>query len=279
MVNVGAHVSISGGIYKAVPREKKIGGSCGQIFSHSPRSWKFEVPSKKSAQKFQKENRKANIKPFVIHESYLTNLATPKDKLYKKSLHSTQKELDTARRIGIRYVNIHPGAHTGTGKKSGIDRLATALNSLEGLEDVSILIENTSGGGTKIGYNFRQLAEIIDKVEINVGITLDTCHLFCSGYDIATENGLNKTLKEFERVIGLDKLKLIHLNDSKHGLNSKKDVHEHIGIGKIGEEGMYRIINDHRLKNLPFILETPEDGKGDDKRNIQKVKKLSNEND
>ncbi len=275
MLKVGAHVSISGGIYKSINRVKDLGGNCGQIFSHSPRGWKFSVPSEEESERFR-DNYNDDVRPIVIHEAYLPNLATPKDGLYKKSMDAMRKEIKTAEALGIEYINIHPGTHTGFGEDNGIEKIIKSLNDLnEELEpSVEILLENTAGKGTTIGYTFEQLKRIMDGSNIKTGVTIDTCHAFSAGYDFKSQDGLDNVLEEFDEIIGLDELKMIHLNDSKYGLGSNRDRHEHIGEGKIGEEGMRRIINHDLIKDKPFVLETPEEKNKGHKENIKVVKKL-----
>ncbi|PTD93863.1 endonuclease IV [archaeon SCG-AAA382B04] len=274
MLKVGVHVSISGDLFRAIDREREIGGNCGQIFSHSPRGWSFTFPSNEEAKNFRRKYRNKDVNPFVIHEAYLPNLATPKDELYKKSLKATKKEVEVAKKLDIRYINIHPGTHTGLGESKGLKKIIRSLNKLETGDGVIILLETTSGSGTMLGYSFEQISKILNETTINTGVTLDTCHSFAAGYDLSSKKAVNETLDEFDSTVGLDNLELIHLNDSKHGLGSKKDRHEHIGLGKIGEEGMKSIINNERLRDLPFVLETPENSKRGDKENIQKVKEF-----
>ncbi|WGI16735.1 deoxyribonuclease IV [Methanonatronarchaeum sp. AMET-Sl] len=276
MLRVGVHVSISGGIYRSFDRAKDLGCNCFQIFSHSPRSWKFNIPDKKDSKRFVKKSNGNDVEPLVIHGSYLVNLATPKDGLREKSIKSTQKEIDFSNKVGIDYVNIHPGAHTGSGETQGINNVISSINQIQGLDETELLVENTSGSGTTVGYNFKQIKEILDRVDRDIGVTLDTCHAYTAGYDLGSKSGLEKTIEEIEETIGIDKIKLIHLNDSKNPLNSNKDHHEHIGLGKIGVKGMERIINHPKLKDIPFILETPIDDQRGDEENIETVKKLRN---
>ncbi len=226
MLKIGAHVSISGGFHKAIDRENEIGGNCGQIFTHTPRGWKFSVPDENEGEKFRKKYKK-EIKPIIIHEAYLPNLATPKDELYKKSMDAMRKEIKTAEVLGLKYINIHPGTHTGYGEQNGMEQVIDSLNQLnDELEpDVEILLEMTAGKGTTIGYEFEQIKTMMDESEIGTGVTLDTCHTFSAGYDLKSEEGLNDSLEEFNDLIGIENLKIIHLNDSKHELGSNKDRH------------------------------------------------------
>lgn len=275
MLKIGAHVSISGGFHKSINREKEIGGNCGQIFSHSPRSWNFSIPNEEESKLFR-EKYNEDIKPIVIHESYLPNLATPKEELHKKSMDAMRKEIKTADSLNIKYINIHPGTHTGFGEDNGIKKIIRSLNKLyeELNPSVEILLENTAGKGTTIGYTFEQLKRIMDGTKIETGVTIDTCHAFSAGYDLKSKDGLDEVLKKFDEILGLENLRIIHLNDSKYDLGSERDRHEHIGEGKIGKEAMKRIINHSLIKDKPFILETPEENGKGHKDNIKVVKKL-----
>lgn len=274
MLRVGVHVSISGGFDKSIDREIEIGGNCGQIFSHSPRSWGFDVPDDGEAEKFKERYEESRVSPLVIHESYLPNLATPKSDLYNKSFKATEKEVKVAKKLGLEYINIHPGTHTGFGEENGLNKIIDSLNELNTDDEVTILLETTSGSGTTLGYDFSQIGMIIDNTEIKTGVTLDTCHSYAAGYDFSTKEGLDDVLDDFDEDIGLEHLELIHLNDSAHEVGSKKDKHEHIGLGKIGEDAFRRLINDDRLRDIPFVLETPVDSRRGDKENIEKVKEL-----
>lgn len=274
MLKIGAHVSISGGIHKSLEREIEVGGNCGQIFTHSPRGWSFDLPSDETVEKFREKYEEKVVDPMVIHESYLPNLATPKSNLYEKSLKATMREVEVAKKLGLEYINIHPGTHTGLGENKGVQKIIESLDQLETGGEVTVLLETTSGSGTTLGYAFEQISEIIEKTSIETGVTLDTCHSYAAGYDLATKEGLDEVLEEFDKKIGLDYLRVVHLNDSMHELGSRKDRHEHIGLGEIGEEGMRNIINDNRLTGLPFILETPSDSRRGDEDNIEKVKQL-----
>ncbi|OUJ19354.1 Endonuclease IV Nfo [Methanonatronarchaeum thermophilum] len=276
MLRVGVHVSISGGIYRSFDRAKELDCNCFQIFSHSPRSWKFNLPGNDDSEIFVEKSNKMDIEPLVIHGSYLVNLATPKEGLRERSIESTQKEIELSNEVGIDYVNIHPGAHTGIGEKQGLNNVVSSINEIQGLDNTELLIENTSGSGTKVGYTFEQIEELIERVDADIGVTLDTCHAYTAGYDLATKEGLEKTIENIEETVGIDKIKLIHLNDSKNPLNSTKDHHEHIGLGEIGVSGMERIINHPKLREIPFILETPVDETRGDKENIEVVKKIRN---
>ncbi|WP_120243940.1 deoxyribonuclease IV [Halopiger aswanensis] len=289
-MKVGAHVSISGSrvssddetppyddIRNAVHRQRAFGGNCGQIFTTSPQVWAQPEISDEAAEGFQDETEEQLEGPWVIHSAYLVNLCTPKDDLRRKSKESMQAELDAAAQLGIPYVNVHLGAHTGAGVEGGLDNAASLIDELEVPEDVQILIESDAGSGTKLGGEFEHLAGIIDRTETDIGICIDTAHTLVAGNDLTTPEAVDETVQRFDDEVGLEYLEYIHLNDSKHDVGTHKDEHAHIGEGYIGEDGMKAIVNHPDLRDLPFALETPtEDGRGFE-WNIQKVKELREE--
>jgi len=286
-LRVGAHVSISGSkasndpetppygnIANAVFRQTQFGGNCGQIFTHSPQVWQDPDLSDEEAEQFREGTERDLDGPWVIHTSYLVNLCTPKDGLREKSLDSMQKEVDAAAKLDIPYVNVHLGAHTGAGVEGGLDNAASVIDDIDVPDGVTILIESDAGAGTKLGGEFEHLAGIIDRTETDIDVCVDTAHAFAAGYDLSTAEAVDETVQEFDDVVGLEHLKYIHLNDSKHGCGTHKDEHAHIGKGLIGEEGMKRIINHPELADVPLALETPtEDGKSF-AWNIERVREL-----
>ena len=286
-MNVGAHVSISGSrvssdtatpeysdIRNAVDRQLAFGGNCGQIFTTSPQVWQQPSISDEAAQGFRELTSEKLDGPWVIHSAYLVNLCTPKDGLREKSIDSMQAELDAAERLGVPYVNVHLGAHTGAGVEGGLDNAASVIDELAVPESVQILIESDAGSGTKLGGEFEHLAGIIDRTDEEIGICIDTAHTLVAGNDLTTPEAVDETVERFDDVVGLEHLKYIHLNDSKHDVGTHKDEHALIGEGYIGEDGIAAIINHPVLRDLPYALETPtEDGKGFE-WNIAKVKEL-----
>ena len=262
-MRIGAHVSMAKGFPSVFDNIKSIGGNCAQIFSHSPRGWKFKDVQK--VEEFKERYKKEDIKPIVIHNSYLVNLASLDKELHKKSMENMAKEFETAEVLGIDYINIHPGSNRDV--KIGLRRIVESLNIIE--TKAYLLLENTVSG---IGSEFENLRYIIKNITIKCGVTLDTCHAYAAGYDIVST--LDNVLNEFDSIIGLEKLKLIHLNDSKFELGSKRDRHEHIGLGKIGIEGFRNFINHPKLRDIPKILETPADERRGFKENIKVVKSL-----
>ncbi|EMA61745.1 deoxyribonuclease IV [Halorubrum lipolyticum] len=286
-LKVGAHVSISssrassdpetppyGNIANAVFRQTQFGGNCGQIFTHSPQVWQDPDIGDEEAEQFREESERELEGPWVIHTSYLVNLCTPKEGLREKSLDSMQKEVDAADKLGIPYVNVHLGAHTGAGVEGGLDNAASVIDDLDVPEGVTILIESDAGAGTKLGGEFEHLAGVIDRTETDIDVCVDTAHAFAAGYDLSTPEAVDETVAEFDDVVGLEHLRYVHLNDSKHACGTNKDEHAHIGEGLIGEDGMRRFLNHPDLADVPLALETPtEDGKSF-AWNIDRVREL-----
>jgi deoxyribonuclease-4 len=254
-----------------------------QIFSKNASTWREKIIEKDEVESFRENLKNSNINPVFIHTSYLINLASPSDELYLKSINAFIEEMKRADLLlPVPYIIIHPGAHTGAGEEYGIQRIIRALSIiLEKSADLNlktmILLEDTAGTGTHLGYTFYQLKRMIEgaKDRKKIGICFDTCHAFTAGYDLSHQGGIEKTLEELEKYIGLDKLKVIHLNDSKFPLGSRKDRHMHIGKGYIGLEGFKVLVNHKYLKDLPFILETPKNDEKDDLKNINLIKSLS----
>ncbi|RYJ12917.1 deoxyribonuclease IV [Halogeometricum borinquense] len=286
-MRVGAHVSMSsskvssdeetpphGNVANAVHRQVAFGGNCGQIFTTSPQVWRDPDISDAEAELFREETAGKLDGPWVIHSSYLVNLCTPKDDLRQKSLDSMQTEVDMAAKLGIEYVNVHLGAHTGAGEEQGLDNAVSVLDELDIPDDVTVLIESDAGSGTKMGDEFEHLAYVLEQSEQDLDICLDTAHAFAAGYDLSTSDGVEETVAELDDVVGLEHLACVHLNDSKHECGTNKDEHAHIGEGLIGEEGMRAFINHPDLLDVPLVLETPtENGKGF-AWNIERVREL-----
>ena len=261
-MRVGAHTSIAGGVYNAVDEQVEYGGNCGQIFSHSPQVWRDPTIDEADAAEFRELTAEHDVGPWVIHTSYLVNLCTPKEDLREKSIASMQTEVDVADRLGVEFVNVHLGAHTGAGVEGGLDNAASALEALDVPDDVTVLIESDAGSGTKLGGEFEHLAAVLDRCDLDLDVCVDTAHAWAAGYDLSTKAGVEETVAEFDDVVGIEHLRCIHLNDSKHGRGTNKDEHAHVGEGEIGVEGMAAVLNHPDLRDVPFVLETPtEDGK------------------
>ena len=273
-LRVGAHTSIAGGVHNAVDEQREYDGNCGQIFSHSPQVWQDPDIDADNAAQFREGSSTDDIGPWVIHSSYLVNLCTPKDDLREKSIASMQQEVDAAATLGVEYVNVHLGAHTGAGVDQGLDNAASALDELDVPESVTVLVESDAGSGTKLGGEFGHLATVLGRSEQDLEVCLDTAHAFAAGYDLSTPDGVDEAIAEFDDVVGLEKLACVHLNDSKHECGTNKDEHAHIGEGHIGENGMEAFVNHDAVRDVPLVLETPsEDGKSF-AWNVERVREL-----
>lgn len=276
-IRIGAHVSISGGLDKAIERQEEIGGNCGQIFAGSPRTWAVSEYEEEEGQNFQDLRDEKDQNPYVIHSTYLVNLATPKDDLFEKSLNCLQSELDAAATLGVEYVVFHPGAHTGSGRETGVKRIAEGIDELDIPENVTLLLENTAGKGTTLGRSMGELRDMIKHAETpdeKIGVCIDTCHAHAAGYELRDEEGFQDFLQEIKEDIGLEKIKVLHLNDSKDEKGSEKDNHMDIGCGKIGDDGFRNIVNAEEFEDLPMILETPSEERPGYKENLEKILEL-----
>jgi deoxyribonuclease IV len=284
-VKFGAHMSISGGLYKAFGHGELAGCDTIQIFSKNQQQWRGKPLADQDIVQFKAERERTGFGPIVVHDSYLINLATPNDELWEKSIAAFADELERCSALGIPYLVTHPGAHTGSGEEAGLRREAEALNRLfdEGVgatgagPGVLVLLETTAGQGTCLGYRFEHLARLAELVRQpeRLAVCVDTCHLLASGYDIRTPEACAATFDEFDRVIGIDRIKAFHLNDSQKDLGSRVDRHTHIGAGCVGLEGFRAIVNDPRFAELPMILETPKgDDLAEDIENLAKLRGL-----
>jgi len=281
-LKIGCHVSIAGGIDNSVVRAGELGCNTMQIFSKNASTWREKILKEDEVESFRENLKNSDINLVFIHTSYLINLASPLDELYFKSINAFLEEMKRADLLlPDPYLIIHPGAHTGAGEEYGIQRIIRALSIiLKKSADLNlktmILLEDTAGSGTHLGYTFGQLKRMIEgaKDRKKIGICFDTCHAFAAGYDLSHQEGVEQTLEEIDKYVGLERLKVIHINDSKYPLGSRKDRHMHIGKGYIGLEGFKVLVNHKYLKDLPFILETPKNDEKDDLKNINLVKSL-----
>lgn len=279
-VRVGVHVSIAGSVDKAVDRAIEKGCDTFQIFSRNPRGWQIKELAESDSIRFIEKMEQSGISPPVDHMPYLPNLAAPVEDVYDKSVTALIEELRRCDTLQIPYLVTHLGSHRGYGKAVGFSRIIDAINRAFRVvdNDVMLLLENTAGTKNSMGGTFEDIQHIKDNIvrQERIGICFDTCHAFVAGYDLRTEESVNATLLHFDAVIGLEHLKLIHLNDAKAGLNSRLDRHEHIGLGYIGAEGFRAILEDGRISTLPMILETPVDNRRGDVDNIRQVRELAN---
>ncbi len=285
---VGFHLSIRRGFTGAIDSAEALGINAVQIFSHNASSWRMRPIEPAAAASFRGRLRRSSVEYAVVHTMYLLNLASPDDALFARSAAALTEEIARAGALGIPRVVTHLGAHMGAGREAGISRIIDGLERVIGSDAfarypfVNLLLENTAGAGTTMGRWFAELGGIISGLSdsTRIGVCLDTCHAFAAGYDLRSPEGLEETLSEFDRKIGLSRLELVHLNDSVHPMGSCRDRHAHIGRGEIGEEGIAGIVNHPVLCDLPFVLETPKllDGKLDaDPINLRKIRALRRE--
>lgn len=283
MAILGAHQSIAGGYYKAVEIAHRTGCDCVQVFTKNNNQWRAKEITPDDVRQFRDALATLNIAHPISHDSYLINLASPDDELWKKSIDAFVVELQRADLLGIPYVVTHPGSYTTTSEAQGLKRIIKALNEVhrqtKGLS-AKCLLENTAGQGSNLGWRFEHLATILDGVrdaDRLGGVCIDTCHLFAAGYPLATEKEFKATFREFDKVIGVDRIKAFHVNDSKAKFGSRVDRHARIGHGEIGLEAFRALVNDRRFKKTPLYLETPkglENGEDLDAINLRTLRGL-----
>lgn len=265
-MKIGAHVSIAGSIDKAPLNAHKAGCGCFQFFSRSPQGGKAPVLTPSIIKKFKTACKKYKFASY-IHTPYYINLASKNNRIRYGSISIIREDLERASLLGAKYVMTHLGSAKDFSQKEAIDKVIAGIKKiLAGYKGSAVfLIEMSAGAGEIIGDTFEEIARVIKKIgDSSIGVCFDTCHAFASGYDLRNKKAIDQTIKKFDQTIGLTKLKLIHINDSSSDLGSHVDRHEHIGMGKIGKEGMIVLINHPKLKHLDFILETPNDGKQND---------------
>lgn len=263
MFIIGAHLSSSKGYSAMLRQAQEIGANTFQFFTRNPRGGKAKDIDCSDIEEFLKLKESENFPVILAHAPYTLNCCSDKEEVRQFAVNTFADDLKRMEYTPGQLYNFHPGSHVGQGAKKGIELIAGALNSVLYSEmTTTVLLETMAGKGTEIGRSFQELKEIIDKTELSdkLGVCLDTCHVFDGGYDIV--NDLDGVLEEFDKIIGLSRLKAVHLNDSKNPMGSHKDRHEKIGQGNIGADAMARIINHPALKDLPFYLETPNDIRG-----------------
>jgi deoxyribonuclease IV len=275
---VGAHTSIAGGLANAVDRAVEKGCDCFQIFARNPRGWLAREHSRDEARQFMDARERAALWPLAVHSIYLINLAAQEPVALARSRDGFREEIKRSIELGADYLVVHPGNPINAPAEIGI---ATAVQSIReatrglNMKGLTILIENTAGQGSSIGRDFEQVADLLSGLDdLPVGVCLDTAHTFASGYDISTETGFKKTMRAINRSFGMDRIKLIHCNDSKAPLGSRVDRHQHMGLGHIGAEAFRRLMQNLKFRRIPFILETPVDQDRDDRWNINRVREL-----
>ncbi|MEO0068743.1 MAG: deoxyribonuclease IV [candidate division WOR-3 bacterium] len=275
----GFHISIAGGFANVRQRAEELGCDSIQLFTRSPRGWSATKLNEADVEKFKNDIKDSKISPVFAHAPYLPNLAATDPDLKKRSIETIADDLKRCAILGIEFLVVHVGKAMGADERTAVKKVGENLNRILDLVQnrVKILLENTAGMGSEIGYRFEQIAEIIDLVEQKdrLGVTLDTAHSFEAGYDWRTLKAVNETLREFDRAIGLGKLYLVHLNDSKTPFGSRVDRHWHIGKGEIGLAGFKEIVNHPLLKKLPGIMETPRTSPKEDLENMRTVRSLT----
>ena len=278
-VKIGCHVSIAKSIDLAFDRAKKIGCSTFQIFTKNPRGWAFKIIPKKVIEQFREKHLNYNISPVVAHISYLPNLASLNDEIHSKSMDSFLKEIERCAILGIPYFVIHSGSYKGGTFQEGFEKYVESIQ--KGIDfgerKVTILVENSAGGGKTLTGTFVSIQAILEEIkDSKVKVCFDTCHAFSAGYDISNQLGVSNFIEEIKATIGMESIAIVHANDSKTEVGSNRDLHEHLGLGKIGEIGFSNLINDSDLRKKPWILETPIDERRKDVDNIDYLRSLIN---
>jgi deoxyribonuclease-4 len=276
-------MSIAGGYYKAVERAQDAGCDCVQIFTKNNAQWRARAISTDEAEGFRNALGSTGITHPLSHASYLINLGSPDAALWKKSTDALVVELQRAATLQVPYVVVHPGSHMDRSEKAGVRRVVRALNEvLKQTRDTAsqLLLETTAGQGTNLGWQFEQLAAMLDGVKNPdaIGVCLDTCHMFAAGYALESEKDYRSTMRQLNRQIGISRVRAVHLNDSKRERGSRVDRHEHIGRGHLGVESFRRLLSDRRFRKIPMYLETPKGklrGRDWDTINLGKLRKLA----
>ena len=281
-MRLGIHTFTAGSLEKAALKAAELGANTFQIFSASPRMWRACAPDPRQVRLLTEVRERCDLHPLAIHVNYLINLASLDPVIRTKSIAAFHGELERAAVIGAEYLVLHPGSYRGATVEQGIAAFVLGLrDAAEGLpsHNVTVLLENTAGAGCHLGGRFEELKSIRELAgeltDLAIGYCLDTCHLLAAGFDITTQAGLRDTLRGAEALLGLDHVHLIHANDSKFPLGSHVDRHANIGEGHIGTEAFRRILAHAKLRAKPFILETPVDEEGDDRRNLDTLKSLA----
>jgi deoxyribonuclease-4 len=280
-VRIGIHTSIAGALERSALKAAELGANTFQIFSSSPRQWKGSTLSEPGVKLFQRAREKHDLTPLVIHDNYLINLASAQEGVRAQSIQAFRGELERAIAIGAEYLVAHPGNYKGQTVEEGImhflEGVAAAAKGLT-IGKLMLLIENTAGSGAQLGSRLEELhvmREYAPKMtDLPIGFCLDTCHLLAAGYDVSSAGGLAETMSEVTRLLGIENVRVIHTNDSKTPLGSHVDRHQNIGEGYIGLDGFRRILAHPGLREKAFILETPVDKEGDDRKNLETLKGL-----
>lgn len=277
---IGAHMSIAGGKCRAINRALEQGCTGLQIFVKNASQWRAKPQDQEEASEFRKQRLRSILKSVVAHDSYLINLASPDPGLWRKSIDALVDEMQRCEALGLDYLVVHPGAHVGQGETAGIRRIAKAIDQVTEQVDgyrVRIALETTAGQGTHLGYRFEHFRDILGAVRHpdRVFLCFDTCHVFAAGYDLRTRADCEQVFSQFEKKIGLARLRIFHFNDSRKPLGSRIDRHQHIGQGEIGETPFEYILNQRRFEDIPKLLETPKNKEGSlDRMNLDRLQGL-----
>ncbi len=282
---LGCHLSIAGGFAQAIDEAEELGNTALQFFTHAPAVWRMKELRDEVVDRFHDRRDMSSVRFLAVHAMYLLNLASPDDALHERSAAALIEEVRRAGRLGADAVVIHLGAHVGSGAAAGIDRIACAVNRLINSSvwteapGIRLLLENTAGAGTTLGASFEELGAVFASASDTdrIGVCLDTCHAFAAGYDLRDCHAIDATLSDFDSAVGLERLEMVHLNDSRFSRGSRRDRHAHIGRGEIGIEGIAAIVQHAQLCKLPFVLETPKkiDGRANaDRVNLALVRTL-----
>ena len=282
MAILGAHMSIAGGYYKAVEIAQRCGCDCVQLFTKNSNQWRAKAILDEEADRFRSTLASLAIRHPIAHNSYLINLASPDDVLWRRSIEAFVVELNRAEQLGLAHVVTHPGASLASGEEQGLKRVIAAIDLIHAETrgvSVRILLETTAGQGSCLGCRFEHLATILEGVgePERLGVCVDTCHIFAAGYPLATTRQYRATMKKLATIVGLEQVKAFHLNDSKRELGSRVDRHEHIGKGHLGIEPFRHLLNDVRFQHVPMYLETPKgivDGEELDVVNLRTLRGL-----
>ena len=276
---LGSHLSVSGGPWKAVVEAIELEIRALQIFTKNASRWVQKPIDPKHVEKFHAAVEEWGAHPLLSHDSYLINLASPKEELFQKSIAAFADELERAELLGLDFLVMHPGAHVGSGVEAGIERIAAGMReAFDRVPHVKtrVLLENTAGGGSTMGRSFEELRDLLAAIDTpeRTGTCIDTCHMFAAGYELRTEEGYQETMKQLDKVLGARRVFALHLNDSKGDLGSHLDRHMHIGDGLIGKKGFQFVMQDDRFAGIPKILETPK-VEDMDQQNLSLLEKLA----
>ncbi|MGA8107899.1 MAG: deoxyribonuclease IV [Acidobacteriaceae bacterium] len=279
---IGIHLSTAGGVFRAAARAREVGANTFQIFSSSPRMWRASRPEPTHCEQMRRLRREYDCFPLVIHTSYLVNLCSQSGIVREKSIAAFRGEIERALALGAEYLVLHPGSWKGLTREEGLGRAAESIaRSLDGIPldgcDFRVLIENTAGSEFSLGGSFEQVAELVGRLEgiVPIGACLDTCHCHVAGYDLVTPGGYEKTVGHIAATIGIENVRVWHMNDAKAPRGSKLDRHQHIGGGTMGLAPFRRLLNDARFAHCAFIAETPVDDDGDERRNVETLQRLA----